>query len=190
MNMQIILASQSPRRKELLAEMGIEFVVVASAYEEVHDESRPTTEVVKELSLGKARDVAQQYPDAVVIGSDTIVEHDGKQLGKPKDTNEAIRMLTALNGNTHAVVTGVAMVCLSRGIERAEVATTRVVFKHLSQQAIHDYVATGDPMDKAGAYGIQSKGGFLVDHLEGDMDTVIGFPTRVVREILKELGAI
>ena len=184
---KIILASQSPRRKEILEAMGVEFEVVPSDFDEQLDESRDVNEVACELALGKALAVARKHPDAYVIGSDTIVAYDGNQLGKPSTPEEAFVMLKMLQGTTHQVVTGVAVVCLDAGHEDVRADVTSVVFKVSTDEQLREYIATGDPYDKAGGYGIQSKGGFLLDHYEGDYETIIGLPSKVLGEML---GAI
>lgn len=185
--MKVILASQSPRRRELLAQMGVKFDVVPSNFDEWLDDSRLPEDVAKELALGKAREVAIAYPDALVIGSDTIVEIDGQQLEKPKDAEDAKRLLTLLSGKKNTVFTSLAVVCLEQGLEIVLAGSTEVTFKPMNETAIDKYIASGDPFDKAGAYGIQSGAAPLVEYIEGDYDTVIGLPTRELSRILNEL---
>jgi septum formation protein len=184
---QIILASQSPRRKVLLEAMGLQFSIVPSSYDEQLDESRSPLLVARELALGKALDVAKRFPDAYVIGSDTIVWCDGKQLGKPKDAEDARAMLEFLGGREHYVTTGVAIVCEARGIELVSEDTAKVFFKPYDEQVALEYIATGDPMDKAGSYGVQSSGDYLVQRIEGAFDTVVGLPTELLAAMLMEL---
>lgn len=186
--MKIILASQSPRRKELLAGMGVRFEAIPSRYNEKLDDLRSPEEVSVELALGKAKDVARDYPNCLVIGSDTIVTVNGRQLEKPKDAQEALDMLKMLSGTYNEVSTGVAVVRLSDNMELTGVDTTRVLFKPYDEEAIKAYVATGDPFDKAGAYGIQSGAAILVDRIEGHYDTVIGFPTHIVAKLLDQVS--
>ncbi len=188
---RIVLASQSPRRLRLLSEMGVDFTVQPSSYDERLDESRSAEEVAMELSLGKAKDVAQSNPDAYVIGSDTIVGINGRQMEKPRDIDEARAMLLALAGHESTVSTGVAIVNLSTGTELVGVATTKVYFKEDGpevQQLREQYLATEDWRDKAGGYGIQSGAATLIDRIEGDYDTVVGLPTRLLAQKLQELG--
>lgn len=184
----IILASQSPRRRELLARMGLEYGVIPSKFDEQLDDQRSPVEVATELALGKAMDVARQYPDSVVIGSDTIVTVQGHQLEKPHDEAEALAMLQSLSGTDNEVTTGVAVACLSEGLELTDADTTKVYFKPYDESAVRSYVATGDPYDKAGGYGIQSGAAPLIDHIEGHYDTVIGLPTHTLAALLAKAG--
>ena len=148
----IILASQSPRRKQLLEAMGLTFQVVPSKFEEQLDSSRDPELVAKELALGKALDVANDYPDAYVIGSDTIVSVDGEQLGKPSSAEEAKKMLKKLAGKPHYVSSAISIVNVRKNLQITDVDTTTVFFGPYNEEAAKDYVATGDPMDKAGGY--------------------------------------
>lgn len=188
---EIILASQSPRRRQLLTDMGVEFRAVPSSYDEKLDESRNAREVAKELALGKALDVARQYPDAYVIGSDTIVAINGRQMEKPKDVDEAREMLIALSEGESSVSTGIVVVNLAEGIELVDEDTTRVFFKPDSPevtQAREKYLASNDWEDKAGAYGIQSGAAPLIERIKGDYDTVVGMPTRLLSQMLGNVG--
>ena len=185
---KIILASQSPRRKTLLTAMGVEFETIPSKFEEQLDESRNPIEVAKELSLGKARDVAKDHPDAYVIGSDAIVWFDNKQLEKPTSHENAHELLKMLSGRTHYVTSGLAIVCLNDGVELVDADTTEVAFKPYDEKVISEYVATGDPMDKAGGYGIQSGGDVLVERINGETDTIVGFPTKLLAQMLNKCG--
>jgi septum formation protein len=188
---EIILASQSPRRKKLLGEMGVSFTVLPSHFDEQLDESRDAEVVAKELALGKARDVAREHTDAIVIGSDTIVAVNGRQMEKPLHLENARELLLALAGNESTVSTGVAVVHMAAGIERVDVATTKVFFKRESDEVAElreQYLATGDWHDKAGGYGIQSGASVLIESIEGDYDTVVGLPTRLLAAILNDVG--
>lgn len=188
---EIILASQSPRRRHLLARMGVEFTVEPSGYDEKLDDSRSIEEVAIELSLGKARDVAAHHPQAIVIGSDTIVGIDDHQLEKPADSDEAHRMLESYAGRESVVVTGVAVIHGASSIELSGVDMTKVYFKSDTPDVARlreDYVKTGDWADKAGGYGIQNIRDTLIDHIDGDYDTVIGLPTKLLARLLSELG--
>lgn len=187
---KIILASQSPRRNKLLSEMGVSFTVVPSHFDEKLDESRDAATVAKELALGKAKAVAREHPDAIVIGSDTIVAVNGRQMEKPLDLENARELLSALAGNESTVSTGVAVVYMAAGVETVDVATTKVFFKPESDEVVklrEQYLATGDWHDKAGAYGIQSGASVLIESIEGDYDTVVGLPTRLLAAILNDL---
>lgn len=184
----IILASQSPRRQELLTAMGIKFRVIPSNFDEKLDDSREPEVVACELALGKAMAVAKDNPGSIVIGSDTIVTVDNKQLEKPRDEADAIDMLTMLSGKSNDVSTGLAVVHLAGNVQLVGAETTEVFFKPLSPEVIRDYVATGDPLDKAGAYGIQSGAAHLVDHIIGHYDAVVGLPTSLLAEYLAKFG--
>lgn len=185
---KLILASQSPRRQELLGQMGVEFEVIPSNYEEKLDDSRDVEQVAIELGLGKTRYVAARYPDALVIGSDTIVSIDGAQSEKPVDTDDAKRTLRRLSGKKNVVTSSIAIVGINQGIELTGTDSTDVHFKELSDEIIDAYVATGDPMDKAASYGIQSGGDVLIDHIVGEYDTVIGLPSKLLSSLLSEYG--
>lgn len=190
---EIILASQSPRRRDILTRMGVgEFAVVPSQYHEVLDESRDAQEVAMELALGKARDVAERYPHAIVIGSDSIVGvGQGRQLEKPRDIDDAREMLTALSREENFVTTGVAIIKQDEGIELVDQDTTRVFFRPDSPEVARlreAYLQSGDWHDKAGGYGIQSGAAPLIEKIAGDYDTVVGFPSRLVANMLGSLG--
>lgn len=186
--MKIILASQSPRRKELLAAMGLQFEAIPSNFDELLDSSRLPAIVAQELAIGKANAVAEQYPDALVIGSDTIVSVDGEQLAKPNDIDEARRMLQSMAGRGSLVTTGVVALHRANGIALSGAEETLVVFKPYDVQAVDAYLATGDYADKAGGYGIQSGAAPLIDCIEGDYDTIIGLPTRLLASFLNQCG--
>lgn len=179
---EIILASASPRRKELLSTAGLEFTVKVADVEEVIDENATPDEVVMSLALQKAQAVAQADPTATVIGADTVVVLDGEILGKPENEQNAIEMLTALSGRSHTVYTGVAIINGEKIKNFCE--ATQVEFFPLTEDEIRSYVATGEPTDKAGAYGIQGKGCVLVRKIDGDYFNVVGLPvSRVCREL-------
>jgi septum formation protein len=184
----LILASQSPRRHDLLIQMGLEFDTIPSSFEEVLDHNRSAEELAMELALGKAEDVARTHPDAYVIGADTIVTVDGHHLEKPLDQAMAFAMLQEQAGKTTTVTTGVAVVCLGENIHNKDCEVTEVIFKPYDSNAIAAYVATGDSLDKAGAYGIQSGAAPLIDHIKGQLDNVIGLPTQLVFRMLQEIG--
>jgi len=185
---KIILASQSPRRKDLLTAMGVQFTVVPSNFDEKLDDSRSPEVVAIELAVGKATDVAEKFPEAIVIGSDTIVTINGRQLEKPRDTAEAYDMLELLSGTHNEVTTSLAVICKADGTLLTGADTTKVYFKPYNQQAVKAYVETGDTVDKAAAYGIQSGAAPLIDHIEGRYDTVVGLPTLLLTEYLAQLG--
>lgn len=188
---EIILASQSPRRKDLLGRMGVEFSVEPSAYDEKLDESRDAREVAKELALGKALDVANRHPDALVIGSDTIVAINGRQMEKPRDRADAEEMLRALSVGASTVSTGLAVVNLSQNIRLVGEETTTVNFKPDSpevERLRQAYLDSEDWKDKAGGYGIQSGAAPLIASINGAYDTVVGLPTTLLAQFLQQLG--
>ncbi len=178
----LILASASPRRKEILSLADFEFDVITADIEEALDPNLAPHELVMSLASQKAGAVAADYPDKTVIGADTVVVLNGKVLGKPHTTDEAVQMLKALSGNIHEVLTGV---CLKKGNkEHCFYERTAVTFYPLEEEMIIRYVESGECMDKAGAYGIQGKGSVLVKGIEGDYFNVVGFPlARFCREI-------
>ena len=186
--MEIILASQSPRRRELLAQMGLSrFVVRPALGEELADPSLPPDGLVEALSLQKAEEVAARSdPGDLVIAADTVVSVDGRVLGKPRDEAHAREMLTLLSGREHVVYTGVT-VCRD-GVFLTRHEATRVRFRPLSPAEIDAYVRTGEPMDKAGAYGIQGLGALLVAGIEGDYFNVVGLPVCRLGRMLARFG--
>lgn len=186
----IILASASPRRRELLDTVGIPFSVCPSQGEEKIRVSSPA-EIVEELSEQKAREVfLKTSGEVLVIGADTVVAAKGNVLGKPKDRKEAIQMLKKLQGASHEVYTGVTM--LSRDDHGEQQKTfhvmTAVEFYPMSEEEIESYVDTGEPMDKAGAYGIQGKAGIFVKEIRGDYNNVVGLPVARLYQELKQMG--
>jgi len=182
MQQRLILASGSPRRKELLENVNISFDVVVSEVEEIIDPTLPPQEIVKSLAFQKAHDVSVRYPDAVVLGSDTVVVYQDQILGKPENEEDSYRMLKMLSGQTHHVVTGVAIISSDKVSTFYE--KTEVTFWELSDQEIKSYIASGEPTDKAGSYGIQQLGSSLVKRITGDYFTVVGLPiSRTVREL-------
>ena len=183
--MKIILASKSPRRKELLSELFPEFDIMTSDVDETLPEGVHPRDGVATLAVRKGEPIADSFPDALVISSDTLVELDGIALGKPSSEENAREMLRSLSGNTHRVHTGVAVHYLGKC--RYSTATTSVTFRALTEREISDYVATGEPMDKAGAYGIQGLGGALVDSYDGDFDTVVGLSMALLKRLCEEI---
>ena len=200
---QIILASASPRRKELLEQIGLSFEICPAKGEEIITKTLPE-EVVQELSQQKAREVAamlRQYAadhedlmtpqDILVIGADTVVAAEGKILGKPKDEEDAFRMLSMLSGKTHAVYTGVTFIFLDkngRAGEHTFFEKTEVTMYPISEAEIRRYIATGDPMDKAGSYGIQGKCAIYIEKINGDYNNVVGLPIARIYQELQKLG--
>lgn len=186
--MDIILASQSPRRRELLRQVGLRsFRVVAPDVDETVDERIPPSQLVEELSLRKARAAARQAGEGdLIIAADTVVALEGAVLGKPQDEGEAFAMLSALSGNRHRVYTGVTVLRGEQVMTAHE--STAVTFRELESEEISHYIATGEPMDKAGAYGIQGLGALLVSGMEGDYFNVMGLPVFRLGRMLAEFG--
>lgn len=187
--MRVILASQSPRRQFILGEMGVDFQAISSQFEEYFDEKRSVVDVVQELALGKARAVAKDNPDAVVIGADTIVVLDQRQLGKPENAEVAKAMLRAYRNRAHQVITGVAVICKDKGYERVSSDVSNVYMDGLDEDFIEEYVATETMYDKGGAYAIQHP--LVRPHvreIQGRIDTIIGFPTHIVSDFLSDFG--
>ena len=185
--MAIILASGSPRRKQLLEMLGLEFQVIPAKGEEVIPHGAGPDEAVQALSAQKAASVAAERPaEDVIIAADTIVWYNGAILGKPRDEQEAARMLSSLSGNTHTVYTGVTVRKGDTVVTGAE--ETQVRFRKLSGREIDAYIATGEPMDKAGSYGIQGYGAMFVSHLEGDYFSVMGLPLCPLCRMLRAFG--
>ncbi|MEI6577853.1 MAG: Maf family protein [Eubacteriales bacterium] len=178
----IILASSSPRRQELLKTAGIDFEVCPAQGEEFLDPALPPADAAIEVARQKAQEVAKKYPLDCVIGADTIVVLNNIILGKPRDKADAVLMLSLLSGKEHVVYTGVCII--KNGEENCFAEATKVSFYKLTKEEINNYVESGEPMDKAGAYGIQGLGCMLVKGIEGDYFNVMGFPvSRVVRAL-------
>lgn len=181
---KIILASNSPRRKELMQLLGYEFEIIASDIEEVIDPKMEHDDLVMDLSFQKANAIFQDHKDAIVIGFDTLVVIDDYVLGKPKNEAEAKLFLNLLSDRTHRVITGCTI--LTSGYSKSFHSDALVTFNRLTQEEIDDYVASREPMDKAGAYGIQNHGAKFVKGINGDYFTIVGFPiSRVYQELKK-----
>ena len=182
--MRYILASKSPRRRELLQEVINNFEIITHEVDETLPEGIHPREGVEILAIRKGEIVAKDAPEAIVISSDTLVELGGVALGKPTDEEDAYRMLRSLSGKAHNVHTGVAI--HAGGKVFSGVASTAVHFREMTDEEIYAYIATGDPMDKAGAYGIQNGGGLFVTQYDGDYDTVVGLSVRLTKKLLDE----
>lgn len=186
--MEIILASQSERRRQILGQMGVEFRVIPSNHEEEWDHALEPEAFAARTAIAKARDVSAFRKDDIVIGADTIVVLRDRIFGKPDHHDEAFEMLRALSGRTHRVMTGFALLRESDGTMVSGVETTEVTFAQISDEEMERYIATGEPMDKAGAYGIQGFGGSFVTSIKGCYFNVVGLPLRRVYEALLGLG--
>lgn len=181
---KIILASGSPRRKELLRQIGVKFEVVKAEGEEIITSSVPT-EAVQELSMQKAREVADRCDGTVIIGADTVVAADGQILGKPKSREDAVHMLGMLQGRDHEVITGVTVILKNSGKVLNFAEVTKVHVFPMTRTQIENYADSGEPMDKAGAYGIQGLFAVYVSGIEGDYNNVVGLPIgRLYQEVL------
>ena len=186
--MPLILASTSPRRRELLALLGIPFDVMGPAFEERLVADRSAVQQVMSFALAKAQSVARHAPEAIVLGSDTVIELNHEVLGKPADLVEARAMLRRLAARDHFVHTAVALVCSSRKIEVVALSTAVVRMKAFDERVHECYLATEESLGKAGAYSIQGEGGGLVDSIDGDFSGVVGLPLRLVSQLLKRSG--
>lgn len=184
--MEIILASQSPRRKQLLENIGVNCLQIDSGVKEVLDLQKAPAINAMALAFEKARAVGRKYPEKIVIAADTIVVKDNQILEKPKDTKEAFEMLQQLNGSKHSVITGFAVVLFNENKKTVDFVNTSVYFGSHSMAAYKRYIATKEPLDKAGGYGIQGKGGLLVDRINGDYSNVVGLPLARLNEILEQ----
>jgi len=186
--MQLVLASRSPRRRELLALLGLSFDVCPPIYEEQPIVGLDAKGQAEHFAVEKAQSVARIRPDDLVLGSDTVIEIDGTLLGKPADIMDARRMLSRLAGQVHEVHTAVALCCRAKSAEMVEVATAHVVMRADDGQAITRYLETAESLGKAGAYSIQGQGGALIERMEGDFTTVVGLPLRMVAKLLASAG--
>lgn len=182
----LVLASASPRRQELLARLSIPFTVEPSHIPELHPPGPPAAALAA-VALDKARAVARRWTAgrAVILGADTEVVLDGRYMGKPRDATDAVRILSALGGRTHEVITGVALVEAPTGREATTAVTTRVTMAAATQEEIAAYVATGEPFDKAGGYAVQGLGAQLVAHVDGCLSNVVGLPVETTRRLLE-----
>lgn len=185
---RIILASGSPRRRELLTSLGLDFDVVVSAVEEQHSAGETVEEYVSRLAADKGNAVARQNPDAWVLAADTVVYLDRQILEKPADADDAKRMLRTIAGRRHTVYTGVALIHARSNYSDTSVVSTFVTVCGLDSDEIDWYVATGEPMDKAGSYAVQGIGAMFIDTIEGNYTNVVGLPLATVAEMFKRAG--
>ncbi|MGI6130829.1 MAG: Maf family protein [Bacillota bacterium] len=185
---RLVLASASPRRSQLMQEIGLKFDVIPSQVAEGGISAGRPEELVMLLAHAKAADVAKRLKAGIVIGADTIVVAGGQVLGKPVDSADAVKMLRALSGREHQVYSGVALIDAGSGRSLTDYEVTAVRFRQLSEASIERYVATGEPMDKAGAYAIQGLGSLLVTGIRGDYNCVVGLPLGKLAIMLSEFG--
>jgi len=184
-NGEFILASASPRRQDLLRQLGLSFRTVPSRLSESNQSAVAPRQHALHWAAAKAKEVAQRYPQEWVLGADTIVVVDGEILGKPADTSEAAAMLSRLSGRSHIVITAICLATGQAEVGGEEWVETRVFMRPLTTDDIQGYVATGEPLDKAGAYGIQGIGGCLVQRIEGSYSNVVGLPLCETVELLR-----
>ena len=187
MGCNLVLASSSPRRRELLREAGLEFTIKTADIDETLLPGEVAEAAMPRLALKKAKAVAELYPDSLVLGADTGVALDGVIFGKPTSFDDAVRMLSELQGKVHQVVGGVAFVCLTKKIEVVDLHVTQVKFAPMSKAEIERYVTTGEPLDKAGAYAIQGIGGSYIESINGSYTNVVGLDVAAVLKRLKEI---
>ncbi|MBI5418243.1 septum formation inhibitor Maf [Candidatus Poribacteria bacterium] len=184
---KIILASASPRRRKLLDKIGIKFEVYPTTLNETSFTAETPEDTVLKLALEKASQAAEMFPDCIVIGADTIVVYDNHILGKPINSDDAMRMLQLLSGKIHRVLTGIAIIDKSRNIKLNDYEKTFVTMRILQQKEIEDYVSSGEPMDKAGAYAIQGEAKKFIIKIEGCYNNVVGLPLLKLAEMLKKV---
>jgi septum formation protein len=184
--MKIILASTSPRRKEILSKTDLDFEIHPSDFEEDMTLDLEPVPLAKYLSLGKAQALVDEHPDALIISADTFITFENKKLGKPKTPNDAREMLTLLSGKPHSVITGFAIIHTGTNKIHSDTDESIVYFKNLDPQDIEEYVASGKPLDKAGSYGIQEIGHVFVDRIEGDYYNIMGLPLDKLIKVLNE----
>ena len=185
---KLILASASPRRQQLLTQVGIPFAIEPANIDERTTPGEAPQDYVLRMAYEKAQRVAQQRPSAFVLGADTIVTIDHQILGKPRDLAEARRMLRSLSGRTHAVMTGLALLHHDRGIVQRDAVSTSVRFRHLSEHDIETYVTIAQPLDKAGAYAIQDSACAFVESFDGCYTNVVGLPVQRTADLMRAAG--
>lgn len=183
----MILASKSPRRKEILQQMGFNLEIKVKEIEEISDKEE-LTEQIMDISKKKVMEVANENRDSFVVGADTVVEIDGKVLGKPKDEIEAKNMLKLLSGRGHRVVTALTLINKEKNISISDYVKSEVFFREITEEEIDWYISTKEPMDKAGSYGIQGLGAVFVERIDGDFFSIMGFPINKFMNILKNIG--
>ena len=184
--MNIILASASPRRKEILENTNVKFKIMASSIEELRLEGESPCQMVMRLAFEKGIDIASRQKSDLVISADTIVVLDNTVLGKPKDEIEARKMITSLSGRTHQVITGISLINLDNNKKIIDYVISNVKFKNLSEEDINDYIRTKESLDKAGAYGIQGYGALLVEEIQGDYFNIVELPISRLSDLLKK----
>lgn len=187
-NTRFILASASPRRVEILTTLGLDFVVRTSEVDERQIQGESPQQYVMRVAAAKADAAASELKSGIVIGADTAVVVDGHPLGKPENGEDAARMLRAISGRWHAVMTGVAVVGVESGQRAIDLEKTLVRFRELTESEIDDYVASGEPSDKAGAYAIQGRGMLFVTEIAGNYQNVVGLPVPLLERLVRQIG--
>ena len=188
MTKQVILASGSPMRANLLRQMGLNPKITPSGFDERSISLSSPSTYVKRLATMKARSVAKSYKDGIIIGADSVVSVGNRIIGKPADRSEAISTLRLLSGKVHKVTTGVCIIDAATGSSQVSSTTTHVKLRSLSKSLISWYVGTGEPMGKAGSYGIQGKGAILIEWIRGDYYNITGLPLSVLFKMLEKMG--
>lgn len=186
----LILASASPRRHSYFHDLGLDYRVHAADIDEQLQPAEPAQDFVRRMAVEKARSVMDLYPESWIVAADTVVALADAVLGKPADPAGAVSMLMQLSGREHQVLTGICLACRQDGVEAVLTVSTRVVFSPFSEAVARAYVATGEPMDKAGSYGIQGQGAFLVKEIAGSYSNVVGLPLSELLVLLEEYGVI
>jgi septum formation protein len=185
---KIILASNSPRRKDLLKQIGLEFEIDPSNYQEDMTLKMEPRKLAEHLSLGKSEEVAKRHKDAIIISADTIIVIGGEIFGKPKTESRARYMLEKLSGNVHSVITGFTIIDTATNKKITKSVETKVYFRRISGEEIDAYIGTGEPLDKGGSYAIQGIAALFVEKIEGDYFNVVGLPIAVLASELKDFG--
>lgn len=184
---KIILASSSPRRQQILKDLGLQFEAFPVDFMEKMEGMEPH-ELVAYNALGKAREVAKKHSESIIIGCDTVIVLNGEILGKPNTPEKAKSMLKKLSGKYHSVFSGLALIDAKTNGEMVGYEETKIKFRELSEEEIDDYIASGEPLDKAGAYGIQGRGELFIDRIEGSFSNVVGLPKGLLIKFLSEAG--
>ena len=188
--MSVILASTSPRRRELLALLGIAFEIIPPVAEEIPSPGLSPREQAKQFALDKALSIARRHPDDLVLGSDTVIEIDGTLVGKPQDLDDAETMLRQLRGRSHHVHTGIALIHEAAYVTIVHVETALVRMTPFTDQELRRYLETGESLGKAGAYSIQGEAARFIEKIEGDYPTIVGLPLRQTADLLEQQGVV
>lgn len=186
--MKLVLASTSAQRKILMEKFGIPFEVVPSEYDEIMDESIPPSELAIQLSLGKAQTVAKRYDDSLVIGADTFAYSDNKYFGKPKNKEDAMKMIKTLTLKPHVLITGYTLINTKTNETFSDYSEAKVTMRQISDKEIEEYIEHTKPFDKAGGYSIEGQAGLFIEKIEGDLYAILGLPISKIASTFKEQG--